>query len=234
MVLLTKKMSNSLSVKSLLLLSLVFMLFSGPASALASNDIVEDVIYVDGEEKIDVLNSLETNNIFTDNIPHVYIDPDMSKVINLGEHDYADGDVLQVTSLYEHSTEEIKHDLLTVYVEKDSSKVLKMSYFEFDSGNVEYKDFNETGKLMIHQEFSYEDFINGNTDNGTTHYSVYDNKIGIQSGPSGFWEKFACGFSGIIACNAGCVASFAAPGIGAGLFALCTSACSLVWGAGLC
>ncbi|MGX4668369.1 putative immunity/bacteriocin fusion bifunctional protein [Cerasibacillus sp. JNUCC 74] len=246
MAFLTKKMFNSSSVKVLLLLSLVFMFFSSPATAFASiekedgncnrsDGIEEDVNYIDGEEKMDVLNSLETNNVFTNSVPHDYIDPDKSKVINLGENDYADGDVLQVTSLYEHSTDEINHDLLTVFVEKDSGKVLKISYFEIDSEKVDYKDFDETGKLMIHKESSYNDFINGNLDNGKTHYSDDDNKISAKkSGPKGFWQKFACGFSGNVACMAGCVASFAAPGIGGALFTACTAACTTVWGAGLC
>ncbi|SDM30264.1 putative immunity/bacteriocin fusion bifunctional protein [Sediminibacillus halophilus] len=244
-----KNLSNSRSLKLFMLLSMVFMLLSSsPLSAVAStsdadNDCgcngdeinEEGLSQIEGEEKIETLSAIETDSVFENNVDHDSINADKSKVINLGESEYANGEVLQVTSLFENSMEEIDYDLITVFVEKDSKKVLKLSYFEVDADTVDYKDFDETGQLMIHKEFSYEDFSEGNLENGTTHYSVYEGVTTFDVDKDSFWYKFACSFSGQIACMSGCVASFAAgPGAGSALFTVCSSACSTVWSAGLC
>ncbi|MCM3397244.1 hypothetical protein M3638_05260 [Oceanobacillus profundus] len=243
---LTKRLSKSKSFTVLMLLTIITFMFSSPLSALASTQNSEDcncgvsdgdfnendVNYIEGEEKSEVLRGIEASTIFENNVNHNSINDDLSIVINLGEHDYANGDVLQVSSVFEKSTDGNYYDSITAFVEQDTNKVLKLSYFEIDAETVHYKDFDERGQLMIHQEFSYEDFVEGNLDNPITHHSFYDSdQIGIQSGPSGFWEAFACNFSGMVACYSGC--SFALLG-GPGGYALCTAACQLVWGSGLC
>ncbi|KGX84326.1 putative immunity/bacteriocin fusion bifunctional protein [Pontibacillus litoralis] len=244
---LTKRLSKSKSFTVLMLLTIVTFMFSSSFSALASTQNSEDcncgvtdgeldendVNYVEGQEKSEILRALETSSTFENNVNHDSISDATTKVINLGENDYADGDVLQVTSLYENSMEEIDYDLITVFVEKESKEVLKLSYFEVDSEVVDYKDFDEKGQLMLHKEFTYEDFSEGNLENSITHYSVYE-QISTRIDKDSFWYKFACGFSGNVACMAGCVGSFAAGPAGSVLFTACTAACTTVWGAGLC
>ncbi|WP_156856068.1 hypothetical protein [Oceanobacillus sp. AG] len=240
------KHSRSKGIKVLLLPSIISLLFFSPLTTFASyqdgedcncgaleedlDEIENDVIYIEGEEKIDILRALETNSTFENNVNHDSINDDHSIIINLGENDYADGDVLQVTSVFEKSSDGNYYDSITAFVDQENNEVLKLSYFEIDSETVHYKDFDEKGQLMLHQEFTYEDFSEGNLDNAITHHSVYE---GIHSliDRDSFWFKFACGFSGWVACYSGC--AFALVG-GPGGFALCTAACELVWGAGLC
>lgn len=195
----------------------------------------EDVDYIEGEEKSEVLRALENDQIFRSNVSQNSIYDNKTNVIELGESEYADENVVMVTSLYENNDTEEAEGILHAFLEIDSKKVLKLAYFDIDPETVDYKDFDENGTLMIHKEFSHEDFFSGELDNSITHYSYDQDEVSLFIDKNSFWYKFACGFSGLLACNAGCVASFGAgPVVGGPLFIACTSACQLVWGAGLC
>ncbi|WP_214879325.1 MULTISPECIES: putative immunity/bacteriocin fusion bifunctional protein [unclassified Exiguobacterium] len=240
--------------KLIMLLTMILVLLSNPNSISASSNLEEDCgcgsegvnleyTEIQGKEKRVALTGLEESSIFEKNVDHKSINFKKSKVLNLGKNDYANGDVLQITTLFENSKRELNYDLLTAHIEKDSKKILKLTYVKVNTDTVMYKDFDENGTLMIHQEFNTTDFLNGNLENGTTYYSVYENQtkgfapqeVSAKAvDTSSYWYKFACSFSGIAACGAGCVASFASGPFGAALYGICTNACSLFWGTAIC
>src|SRR5699024_11562986 len=132
------KHSRSKGIKVLLLPSIISLLFFSPLTTFASyqdgedcncgaleedlDEIENDVIYIEGEEKIDILRALETNSTFENNVNHDSINDDHSIIINLGENDYADGDVLQVTSVFEKSSDGNYYDSITAFVDQENNE----------------------------------------------------------------------------------------------------------------
>jgi len=198
---------------------------------------MENVTYIEGGKKNKFLRSLERDPVFLKNVNKQQLLYQGSTVIELGENDYSDEDVILITSPLQHESYEVHKEgegLLYAFVQKDSKKVLKLAYFFMESDVVDYKDFDQNGTLMIHKEFNSQDFLNGKTDNAITHYSVYDD-VSLQNvDKDSFWYKFVCGFSGLFTCNLGCAGFWAVPGGGMPLYTMCMTACQLFWGAGLC
>src|SRR5690625_3110201 len=136
---------------------------------------MENVTYIEGGKKNKFLRSLERDPVFLKNVNKQQLLYQGSTVIELGENDYSDEDVILITSPLQHESYEVHKEgegLLYAFVQKDSKKVLKLAYFFMESDVVDYKDFDQNGTLMIHKEFNSQDFLNGKTDNAITHYSV--------------------------------------------------------------
>ncbi|MUK90508.1 hypothetical protein GMD78_19300 [Ornithinibacillus sp. L9] len=182
---------------------------------------------LEGGEKNHYLRALEKSDIFKNNVSSKNLDKKYALVADLGEHDYADEDIIMINAVVKNpQNDEI--DVVYAFLSKESNDVLKLSHFSINDELTTYKDYDEYGTLMIHNEYSTNDFSEGNIDNPLFEYN---HNPGNSIQVSDFWVKFACGFGGLYTCTLGCLA-FA--GLGPGAVSLCVTMCGLVWGAALC
>lgn len=222
---------------SLILLSLSFFLlpfqeFVSASETFDQNDMEEEGVEVlDGQERMDYLKLLENDSLFNEKVSSEDIAKDTSQVMHMTPtvEDSEIDEFILVTGTIENSK---KYGFYAI-IDMDTDEVKRITNMEFDHANeyVNFYDYNYDGTLVLDTEVSFEELENGD---GLEKLENDQNQTLADDPPSNpkdkWWFSWACNFSGVVACSAGCVAFIPlGPAYG-----VCTTACTFFWGSGLC
>lgn len=241
-------MRKALQKKTLLLTLMAFTLMIFPTASFAHSSIQNDCNCGDlkdgndpsevlqGNEKLGYLAVLEESNLFKEKISSSEIAKDTSQVIHMVASDDTNKELevnefILVTGTIENDAENAFYGLIDI----ETNEVKRVIHLDVqkDEGKLLIKDYNTDGTLVNSQEATFDELQSGdfNIMSASTDFQSADNQaVAAADAPEDeWWYSWACNFSGIVACSAGCVAF-----IPVGLYGICISACSYVFGSSVC
>lgn len=182
-------------------------------------------VILDGEERLEYLNILESSELFSEKVSTSGVAKDTSQVIHMisPKEDVEVSEFILIAGTVENDDENAFYAFLDMTT-NDVKRIIHMEV-NHSEDTVHFLDWDYDGSLTFEMELPLAAMQNGEAEKMI---QAMNEEVSI-SNTDAWWYSWACNFAGLAACLSACVAF-----IPVGLYGVCTTACSYVWGSSLC